>query len=496
MKNVAAIYARLSREDENKSYGNTESKSIENQIEILTEYAIEKGLTIYRVYSDDGFSGSNLERPQFSQLLCDMKKGVFDTLLVKDISRIGRSLFKVGNLIENIFPQNNIRVISVSDKYDSAQNCSEETIVLKNFLNEYYLNEFKRKCKSARLHYAQTKHINYYPKFGYNYNDDGKEIIDNFSACIVKKIFNLIGNYHLTTTEVASILNSENIPTRSYYATKVLGLKPLQKNPAREWNSSKVWEIAKDYEYCGHSLNWIRHDAFDRILIKNTHLAIISEDLFNKTQETLKKRSKKRIEHLGQIIIDRNSNRNLLYSKNNNNNSDYYLRNVNDKRRIYSIKEKSLKNVLYKDLINVIENYKNNKDQFYKILKERLFDDKNFDEKIAKEKLQTLNEEYVKLLENLFNKGISESAFSDKGRELLLEIKEQEKVINSQKDIKSKIIDFENKFTDLIKRLKDKPKDCLKLISLSINKVYIDKMTDKNHIDLTIVYKFKYKTTF
>ena len=96
-------------------------------------------------------------------------------------------------------------------------------------MNDYYLKDFRKKCRNARLHYAQTKHLNYYPKFGYNFDKDGNEIIDEYSADIVRKIFDLVGNKKLSTCKVAEILNNENIPTRSYYATQILGLKPLQK---------------------------------------------------------------------------------------------------------------------------------------------------------------------------------------------------------------------------------------------------------------------------
>ena len=189
MKNKVAIYVRLSREDEDKVDKKTESRSIENQIKVLKDFAKEQDFTIYHIYSDDGYSGDNFNRPAFTKLICDMKLKKFNVLLLKDLSRLGRSLHKVGDFIENIFPSNGIRVISLGDKYDSEFYKDDTSIVLRSFLNDYYLKEFRKKCKKSRAHYARTKHLNYYPKYGYNFNENGEEVIDEYSADIVRKIY-------------------------------------------------------------------------------------------------------------------------------------------------------------------------------------------------------------------------------------------------------------------------------------------------------------------
>ena len=139
MKSLVAIYARLSREDEGKIDGSKESRSIENQIKGLTSFANENDFEIYEIYYDDGFTGADFNRPAFQRMLNDIKQRKFNILLVKDFSRIGRSLYKVGKFVEETLPQNNIRLISINDKYDSSKNFNEESIVLKAFLNDYYL---------------------------------------------------------------------------------------------------------------------------------------------------------------------------------------------------------------------------------------------------------------------------------------------------------------------------------------------------------------------
>ena len=317
MKNKAVIYVRLSREDEDKIDSKKESRSIENQIKTLKTFAQEQGFYIQEIYSDDGYSGADFNRPAFKRLLEDLELNKFDVILIKDLSRLGRSLHRVGELIENVFPQKGIRVISVNDKYDSRIYNDDISIVFKSFLNDYYLREFRKKCKKARQHYAQTKHLNYYPKYGYCFDEDGREFVEDYSSCIVQRIFSTIANEGLSCGAVAKQLNDEGILTRSAYATQVLGLKSLHKQPASMWNAEKVWGIATDYEYCGHSINWLRHDEEEKILLRNTHEKIITEELFFAVQEKIKTHSKviEKLGHLGKYIIDIQTGKNLLFSK-------------------------------------------------------------------------------------------------------------------------------------------------------------------------------------
>lgn len=470
-----AIYARLSREDE----GRSESRSVENQVEILSEFAKVHNFDICQIYIDDGYSGATFDRPQFQNLLQDIAEKKFDILLVKDISRLGRSLYKVGELIEKTFPENNIRLISLSDKYDSLKNGNDDSLVIKNFLNDYYLKEFRKKCKNARLHYAQTKHLNYYAKFGYNFDSAGKEMIDERSSQIVKKIFDLIANKNLSTCKVAEILNEESTPTRSYYATEVLGLKPLEKEPAEKWNASKVWEVATDYEYCGHSVNWLKHK--NKIILKNTHLAIVDEDLFMRTQKVLKSRSKRKLDHLGKLVVDRKSGRNLLYSKSKI--SKYFLRDTKTNKRIYSLSAHALEEVIFQDVVDTIKAQKSGADVYRRIC------GRECDFEKTQRELEKVNVEYSKLLESYFNNVICEEEFNKQASTMLKKIKICENMLNSRQHIESEIDLFGAKFDKFLDRLKDISFDRLRLIRLAVEKVYVEDI-NKGKIDISIIYKF------
>lgn len=493
MKNRTIIYARLSREDEDKLDGiKTDSRSIENQIKFLKGYAKVKGLEIAKIYYDDGFSGGNFNRPAFNKLMEDVKHRRFDVLLIKDFSRLGRVMHRVGDLIENIFPSCNVRVISVEEHYDSLYYNSDEPIVLKNFLNEFYLKEFKKKMKVVRAHQANTRHLNFYPKFGYNFDEERKEIIDEYSAMIVQKIFHLIANKGLSTIKVADILNTECVPTRSHYATEVLGLKPLNKKASLLWTGEKVWEIARDYEYCGHSLNWTRHKKEERILLKNTHLAIIDEDLYWRTQEVIDKRSKsnRRLNHLGQLIFDRKFNKNLFYCRSSykNGKNFYFLRYKG--LQVYRIDASMLENIIYKDVVKFIKACNIDSERIYNVFKAKLYGTQTVGLDVLQGRLNRLNEKYMSLLEQSFSNRITQALFERESCILLKEIKETESAIENYSSIEADVEILKLKFGKFINSLSKLPVDKIELIKLVVARIYINKFQG-DKLDITIMYKFE-----
>ena len=316
MKNRVAIYARLSREDEYKLDGNRDSKSVENQIKFLTDYANENDFVVSEIYYDDGYSGGNLNRPGIQNLLADMKLKKFDIVLIKDVSRLGRSLHKVGELIDKVFPENHIRLISVSDKYDSDTYSDDYSIVLRNFLNDYYLKEFKKKCRKSRDYRANNKHMKGMTKFGYIYDDKGNEMIDKKASAIIKKIFNYVANKELSLSRVAELLNQENVMTRSEYEVKELNMTSFKNRYSKQWDRHSVNDIASDYEYCGHSINLLRPKN-RRIVLFNTHNAIIDEGTFKKAQEVIAKYRKVgrngNYNHIANLLKDDKSGHSFVY---------------------------------------------------------------------------------------------------------------------------------------------------------------------------------------
>ena len=465
MSDKVAIYVRLSREDEDKTCVQDASKSIENQIFTLKTFAQEQGFLIHEIYMDDGYSGASFERPALKKMLTDMERKKFSVVLLKDLSRLGRSLRKVGEYIEDIFPAHGIRVISLNDKYDSQSYKEDSSILFRGFLDEYYRKEFLKKCKQARIYYAHTKHLNYYPKYGYRYDGNGTEIIDSYSASIVRRIYEYITNDGLSCGKIADKLNADGVLTRSAYATTVLGLKALHKSSAKKWNAEKVWSIATDYEYCGHSINWSRLKANERIILKDTHCKIISEELYWQAQAVIKRRSRvaNKLQHLGKYMIDIQTKKNLLFSKKQ---QIYYLR--KDNKIVYSIRRTDIERLLTLELAQEIEN------RIKRYCEET--------ERANNKEIERLRNEYAYLIEQLLQEKIEPTCFENRTAPILEKIKDLENG-RGKSELKKKLVS--------VKKIVTKWKNG-ETVSLSILKTFLKRVEilkdEKNDFCIMIKY--------
>ena len=142
---ITALYCRLSRDDELEG----ESNSITNQKSILSKYAKENGLTNARFYVDDGYSGTNFNRPDFQRLLADVNSGIIGTIIVKDMSRLGRDYLRVGMFTEITFPEANVRFIAINDGVDSESNVDNDFTPFRNIINEWYAKDTSKKIKAV-----------------------------------------------------------------------------------------------------------------------------------------------------------------------------------------------------------------------------------------------------------------------------------------------------------------------------------------------------------
>lgn len=191
MKTLLYGYLRISKEDENIH----ESESINNQKSIITKYAEENGFTITKFYIDDGYTGTNFNRPGFISLLDDIENKKVNIVITKDMSRLGRDYIEVGRYIEIYFPLKKVRYIAINDGVDTFQNNSNNDITpFKSVLNDMYSKDISKKVRSAMMAIAKEgKSIKAFPPYGYKKHPTlkGKLIIDEYTAPIVKKIFNM-----------------------------------------------------------------------------------------------------------------------------------------------------------------------------------------------------------------------------------------------------------------------------------------------------------------
>ena len=302
-----AVYLRLSIDDGDKM----ESNSITNQKKIINSYIKkEKNLSIKDYYIDDGYSGTSFDRPEFQRMIADIKNDKIDTIIVKDLSRLGRNYIEVGRYIEEFFPENNIRFIAINDNIDSykdPKSINNVIVPFKNLLNDEYARDISNKIRSV----LDTKRengefIGSHAPYGYLRDERNKHkfIIDKKASKIVKKIFNMILNGK-SRQEVIDDLNKLNILPPAVYKMKEHNIKQKTSDKMYHWDRKKIDAILTNQEYTGdliqgkmqrishkvHKIVKIEKEKW--IVVPNHHVAIITKDEFNQVQNILYNRDTK-----------------------------------------------------------------------------------------------------------------------------------------------------------------------------------------------------------
>ena len=311
-----ALYMRLSRDDEN--YG--DSVSIETQRTILRQFAKENQLHVMDEYIDDGWSGTNFERPNFQRMMDDVELGKINCIVTKDLSRFGREHVMMDYYLEFVFPEKKIRYIAVSDNEDTEKGLSD-FVPFKNLFNEWFAKDTSRKVKTA-LHakFAAGQHICTYAPIGYKKHSEVKNLleIDEETRWIVEKIFDLAYR-GAGAAKITNILIDEQIPTAGWLNytrygkfAHIYAEAPEEKRYA--WTISQVKCILKDEIYIGNSVHGkqtnisyknkkkIRKPQEEWFRVENTHPAIISKDVFQQVQEQIASRRRKQQDGTTQIF--------------------------------------------------------------------------------------------------------------------------------------------------------------------------------------------------
>lgn len=299
-----AVYLRLSQEDYETGKLKEESNSISNQRKLLSYYVKRrKEFQACEIseYCDDGYTGTNFDRPGFQRMLKDAASRKIDTIIVKDYSRIGRNFIGVGRLLEEEFPQMEIRVISVNDGYDSNNIIDAATSInvpIKNLINDFYIKDLSRKVKSGiKTRQKKGECISANAIFGYKKNPSNihQYVIDEETAPIVRKIFDLAldGN---NSIQIANNLNQQKIKTPAWYKNKS-DRRKYGIDDKTCWTSTKVMKIIRDQRYAGDMVGNVRVntkiakvsnkrvDREDWIIVENTHEAIVSKEIFREVNE-------------------------------------------------------------------------------------------------------------------------------------------------------------------------------------------------------------------
>lgn len=292
------LYGRLSNEDANKG----ESYSIESQRKILTKHAEENGFENFEFVFDDGYSGGDWERPAFCKMIEDAEAGIVSTIIVKDLSRFGRGYLKVGFYQEILFPQLDVRLISVQENLDSQDGENDFTPMI-NFFNEYYLKSTSRKIRAVQQAKGKAgEKLTVYPKYGYRKDPANKKnwIIDEESAEVVRRIFQMFAS-GINPAQISAKLTEERILCPSAYK-EVNGINkaPQQCKEPCHWHTTTIHKILDTREYLGHTINFKTYSKSfkdnrsrknpieNQMVFENTHPAIIDVDLWEVVQKMRK----------------------------------------------------------------------------------------------------------------------------------------------------------------------------------------------------------------
>lgn len=306
-ENTTAIYLRLSRDDGNLS----ESESIINQKEFLIDYANRNSLNVVKILSDDGYSGTSFDRPAFKELLCLIENDDVNTVITKDLSRLGRDYIQTGYYLEQYFPLHNVRYIAVNDNIDTmSQSSGNDMTPFRAVFNDMYAKDISKKVRTAlTTKKSNGKFIGSAAPYGYKKdpNDKGHLVIDEDAAVYVRRIYKefLSGE---SIIAIAHKLTLDKIPTPSEYK----GLTAAHKKYKGVWNDGTVKRILSNPTYAGnltqntgrkvsYKINKkIRLPKDEWIIVENTHRPIVSYEDFDAAAQMLSKRSYCKVRRTGE----------------------------------------------------------------------------------------------------------------------------------------------------------------------------------------------------
>ena len=298
---ITALYSRLSRDDE--AVG--DSISIKSQKAMLEKYADQNGFPNVKHFSDDGFSGKNFERPDWERMISEIEKGNVDTVISKDMSRVGRDYLQTGFYTEVFFREKGVRFIAIANHIDSQNRESGEFAPFLNIMSEWYLRDASRKVKASHKSRGMSgKRLTFNPIYGYvlDPNDKTKWVIDPEAAEIVKRIYSLTIDGK-DPSEIARIFNDERIERPSYYlhSHEIVNYSNSHvMTTPYAWSGSTIARMISTPEYMGHTVNFRtsmesykdkrakENPREDWVIFENTHPAIVDPETWGTAQRCRK----------------------------------------------------------------------------------------------------------------------------------------------------------------------------------------------------------------
>ena len=287
-----ALYIRLSKEDENEG----PSESVTNQKSLLNEFVQQHRLSVYDTYIDDGWSGTNFDRPNFQRMIGDIEAKKVNMVITKDLSRLGRDYIMTGHYMERYFPEHRVRYISLLDGIDTGVDSTANDITpFRAIMNDMYAKDISKKIKSVkRDKQRKGQFIGGKPMYGYKMHptEKNKIVIDEEAAPVVRRIFALALS-GMSCRQIASSLNSDNVLSPAAYA-KLPVSKPGPYTGL--WSSERISEMLQNETYIGNmvqgrmvkisykSKKCLRQSPENWVVVEGTHEPIIDPETFQKVQ--------------------------------------------------------------------------------------------------------------------------------------------------------------------------------------------------------------------
>ena len=300
---ITALYCRLSQDDGNVG----DSMSIQSQKAILEKYARDMGKAAYAFYVDDGYSGTNFQRPSFQRMIADIEDGKIDTVITKDLSRLGRNYLESGAYIEVFFPQRHVRYIAVNDGVDSEQSGGLDITPFKNILNEFYSRDISKKVKSGKhIRALEGKFMGTTAPFGYRKDPQDKNhlIVDEATAPTVRLIYSLaLEGYG--TNRIGKVLYERKIPKPSYYKQEFFSQHDTGSDDYwYDWKQEVITRILRNPVYKGgmyvHTTSkptfkcrgrgYIQRT--DREILEDVHEAVVTKEVWQTVQDIIDRHTK------------------------------------------------------------------------------------------------------------------------------------------------------------------------------------------------------------
>ena len=504
---ITALYCRLSRDDGTES----ESNSIGNQKKLLSQKAKEMGLTDTKYYVDDGYTGTNFNRPGFQQLIDDIEIGLVSAVMVKDLSRLGRDYVSVGNYTDSYFPEHNIRFIAVNDAIDSDEGESE-IAPFKNILNEMYARDISKKIRSShRLRGSMGEPLSQ-PPYGYMKSPENKKkwIIDPEAATVVKSIFKMCLDGKGNETIARELQENKVLIPMAYWRSKGLnrGGKKTQTNPYK-WCKTTIQKILSQQEYCGDIINFktysksfknkrrIENSKENWAVFKDVNEPIIDRETFETVQKFISKTKRRAPKKengersiFNGLIYCGDCHSKMRYHTSTSNKEIHYFT-CSDNKVDYRgkcpgrhyVRAEALEEVVKLELRRLVEMLEIDESYFAQLLLRKNDEEREKDKKFLESELQkaiarsgTVSQLYEKLYEDNVIGKVSDEWFAELSHKY-----EKERM-----DLKAKIADTQYK----IEELKNTNSEYEKFISAIRRFMQMDNLTSPllreliDHIDI------------